>query len=197
MCRRKSKPHALKTPCRRDPSEERIGQEVCKLHRPEPVVELNRREQSDVCKNPCPQHAVPTPIEAHHEPEKTSRNHRHDRKRDEGLHAVIASGREHRDNYDDVGEKEPVFVVRRPKLLKSQGPISCLLQKRNELPIVHERDVHGKGVDVCEQKKPWQNAEENQQSFSNDRTENDRLAIEGLRSGANSPQRLKVDDVPR
>ena len=87
--------------------------------------------------------------------------------------------------------------MRGPKLLKSQGPIFCPLQKGNELPIVHERDVHGKGVDVREQKKPWQNAEENQQSFSNDRTENDRLAIEGLRSGANSPQRLKVDDVPR
>ena len=64
--------------------------------------------------------------------------------------------------------------MRGPKLLKSQGPILCLLQKGNELPVVHEWDVHGKGADVREQQKRRQDAEENQQGLSNDRTKNDR-----------------------
>ena len=103
---------------------------------------------------------------------QAGRNDRHHRERDEGLHAVIASGREHRDDNDDPGEKEPVFVVRRPKLLKSQGPILCLLQKGNELPVVHEGDVHRKSANVSEQNNRRQNAEENQQCFPNDRTKN-------------------------
>ena len=74
----------------------------------------------------------------------------------------------------NAGEKEPVFVVRRPKLLKSQGPILRLLQKGNELPVVHEGDVHRKSADVREQKKRRQDAEENQQDLSNNRTKDSR-----------------------
>ena len=65
-----------------------------------------------------------------------------------------------------------MFVVGGPKLLKSQRPIFCLLQKGNELPIVHEGDVHRKSADVSEQQKRRQNAEENQQELSNERTKN-------------------------
>ena len=75
--------------------------------------------------------------------------------------------------------------MRRPKLLKSQGPILCLLQKGNELPVVHEGNVHRKSADVREQKKRRQNAEENQQCFPNDRTKNsrrDQAAGAGLRA---------------
>ena len=92
--------------------------------------------------------------------------------RDEGLHAIITSGREHRDDNDDAGEKEPVLVVRSPKLLKSQCPIISLLQEGNELPVVHERDVHRKSANVREQNNRRQDAEENQQCFPNDRTKN-------------------------
>ena len=54
-----------------------------------------------------------------------------------------------------------MLVVRRPKFLKSQSSILCLLQERNELPVVHEWDVHREHMDVSEQEKGGQDAKEN------------------------------------
>ena len=59
-------------------------------------------------------------------------------------------------------EQEPVFVVRRPKLLKGQRAIPCSFQQWNKLPVVHERDVHGESVNVSEQCHRRQKAHENQ-----------------------------------
>jgi hypothetical protein len=66
------------------------------------------------------------------------------------LNAIIAVDGKHRGDDDHSRKQEPVFVMRRPKLLKGQRAIHGSFQQWNKLPVVHERNVHGESVNVSE-----------------------------------------------
>ena len=72
----------------------------------------------------------------------------------------------HRGDDDHSREQEPVFVVRRPKLLKGQRPIHGFFQQRNKLPVVHEWDVYGELVNVSEKSHRRQKADDNQERLA-------------------------------
>ena len=112
--------------------QEGVGQKVGKLHWPEPVVELNWREQSDVCQHPRPQHAIPIPVEANKEPKQADRNNRYDREGNLTRCAlIIASRRKHRGDND----------ARDESLCSSWGALRSSKSKSHFLPSPAEEQT--------------------------------------------------------
>jgi hypothetical protein len=76
-------------------SQKCVRQKVSKLHRPEPVVGLDGREQGDICQRPRYPNTQALSVESNQQPQKAQRDDFHHQEADAALHSVIALEGEH------------------------------------------------------------------------------------------------------
>src|SRR5262245_33200504 len=119
-------------------SQKCVRQKVSKLHGPEPVVGLDRREQREICQRPRYQNTQALSVESNQQPQKAQRDDFHHQEAYAALHSVIALEGKHRTDDDDPWDQKSVLIVRRPKISKGQLPLARLLEQGDELPVVHE-----------------------------------------------------------
>jgi len=139
------------------------GQEAGELHRPEPVVDLDGGEEDEVEEQPDAGRRAAGAQRAPQQEEQREREGRHDGDAEEALHPVVPAGQDHAGGDQDPGEQQPVLVVRGRQLRPRDVAVPDLVDQRDELPIVPDRDVHRVAVHGREQERQRSEREQVQQ----------------------------------